>query len=65
MRKFVKLAKPYVDEIESPHLSGTYHVDKMMVHVRKEKMEKGHYQWLWNLMDTTIRFWMHKHFAKA
>src|SRR5215208_1605568 len=41
-----------------PHLSGIYHVDEMMVHVRKEKMEKGHYQWLWNLMDNTTRFWI-------
>ena len=46
IRKFVKLVKPYVDQIEAPHLSGIYHVDEMMVHVRKEKMEKGHYQWL-------------------
>jgi transposase-like protein len=33
-------------------------VDEMMVHVRKEEMEKGHYQWLWNLMDDTTRFWI-------
>jgi transposase-like protein len=58
IRRFVKLVKPYVDNIESPHLSGIYHVDEMMVHVRKEKMEKGHYQWLWNLMDNTTRFWI-------
>jgi len=49
IRKFVKVVKPYVDQIEAPHLSGIYHVDEMMVHVRKEKTEKGHYQWLWNL----------------
>jgi transposase-like protein len=30
----------------------------MMVHVRKEKMDKGHYTWLWNLMDDTTRFWI-------
>lgn len=58
LRKFVLLVKPYVDQIEAPHLSGIYHVDEMMVHVRKEKMEKGHYQWLWNLMDNTTRFWI-------
>jgi putative transposase len=58
IRKFVKLVKPYVDQIEPPHLSGIYHVDEMMVHVRKEKMEKGDYQWLWNLMDNTTRFWI-------
>jgi putative transposase len=58
IRKFVRLVKPYVDKIEAPHLSGIYHVDEMMVHVRKEKVEKGHYQWLWNLMDNTTRFWI-------
>lgn len=58
IRKFVRLVKPYVDSIEAPHLSGIYHVDEMMVHVRKEKMEKGHYAWLWNLMDNTTRFWI-------
>lgn len=58
IRKFVKLVKPYVDQIEAPHLSGVYHVDEMMVHVRKETMEKGHYAWLWNLMDNTTRFWI-------
>jgi putative transposase len=58
IRKFVRLVKPYIDQIEAPHLSGIYHVDEMMVHVRKEKMEKGHYQWLWNLMDNTTRFWI-------
>lgn len=30
----------------------------MIVHVRKEQMEKGHYAWLWNLMDDTTRFWV-------
>jgi putative transposase len=58
IKKFVRLVKPYVDRIEAPHLSGIYHVDEMMVHVRKEKVEKGHYQWLWNLMDNTTRFWI-------
>jgi putative transposase len=58
IRKFVKLVKPYVDSIEAPHLSGIYHVDEMMVHVRKEQNGAGHYQWLWNLMDNTTRFWI-------
>ncbi|MFY3742222.1 MAG: transposase-like protein/predicted RNA-binding Zn-ribbon protein involved in translation (DUF1610 family) [Candidatus Nitrosomirales archaeon] len=58
IRKFVRLVKPYVDSIEPPHLSGIYHVDEMMVHVRKENTEKGHYAWLWNLMDNTTRFWI-------
>lgn len=58
IRKFVKLVKPYVDSIEAPHLSGVYHVDEMMVHVRKEENGVGHYAWLWNLMDNTTRFWI-------
>jgi putative transposase len=34
-------------------------VDEMMIHVRRERMERvGHYQWLWNLMDDTTRFWI-------
>jgi putative transposase len=58
IRKFVRLVKPYVDSIEAPHLSGVYHVDEMMVHVRKEENGVGHYAWLWNLMDNTTRFWI-------
>jgi transposase-like protein len=49
---------PFVDKITPPHLSGIYHVDEMMVHVRRENMKVGHYQWLWNLMDNTTRFWI-------
>ncbi len=55
IRKFSAVVKPFVDQIVPPHLSGVYHVDEMMVHVRREKMEKGNYQWLWNLMDDTTR----------
>lgn len=44
--------------MQPPHTSGIDHVDEMMVHVRKEQMEKGHYAWLWNLMDDTTRFWI-------
>lgn len=58
IRKFVKVVGPYVDQLVPPHISGIYHVDEMMVHVRKESNEKGHYQWLWNLMDNTTRFWI-------
>jgi transposase-like protein len=58
IRKFVDTVKPFVDSISPPHLSGIYHVDEMMVHVRREKMEIGHYQWLWNLMDNTTKFWI-------
>jgi transposase-like protein len=58
IRKFVKVVKPYVDQLVPPHLSGIYHVDEMVVHVRKEENGKGHYQWLWNLMDNSTRFWI-------
>ena len=56
--KFVDTVKPYVDAITPPHLSGIYHVDEMMVHVRREKQEMGHYQWLWNVMDNGTKFWI-------
>jgi putative transposase len=56
--KFVDTVKPYVDSISPPHLSGIYHVDEMMIHVRREKHEIGHYQWLWNVMDNTTKFWI-------
>ena len=49
---------PFVDTLTSPNLSGIYHVDEMLVHTKREKMEWGHYQWLWNLMDDTPRFWL-------
>ncbi len=58
IRKFATVVKPYVDQIVPPHLSGIYHVDEMMVHVRKGENAKGHYQWLWNLMDNTTRYWI-------
>jgi len=28
----------------------------MMIHVRKDEMEKGHYAWLWNMSDHDTRF---------
>jgi putative transposase len=49
---------PFVDSLPLPHLSGIHHIDEMVVHVRKEKIDKGNYQWLWNLMDNTTRFWI-------
>lgn len=58
IRRFVDIVQPYVDSIQPQHLSGIYQVDEMMVNVRREKMDKGHYQWLWNLMDDTTRFWV-------
>ena len=30
----------------------------MMIHAKRERMELGRYQWLWNLMDDTTRFWV-------
>lgn len=57
VRKFGELVAPFVEQFK-PELSGVYHVDEMVVHVRKEKIDKGHYQWLWNMMDNTTRFWI-------
>src|SRR5688500_211180 len=58
IRKFVDTVKPYVDAITPPHLSGIHHVDEMLIHVRREKQEIGHYQWLWNVMDNGTKFWI-------
>gem|GEM_PF-6694741 len=56
-----------------PKTGGVYHVDEMLLHVRKENNEQtlnhsqenhihkffdNHYSWLWNLMDSTTRFWI-------
>ena len=57
-----------------PQVGGVYQVDEMMLHVRKENNESkmtlsnpdnhtnrqfdNHYSWLWNLMDSTTRFWI-------
>ncbi|MGB6463139.1 MAG: DDE-type integrase/transposase/recombinase [Nitrosotalea sp.] len=57
VQRFADEVSPFVDKL-TPHLGGIYHVDEMMVHVRREEMAKGHYQWLWNLMDDTTRFWI-------
>lgn len=57
IRKFGEVVAPYVDQFK-PQLSGVYHVDEMAVHVRKESTLKGHYSWLWNMMDNTTRFWI-------
>ena len=57
IRKFGEVVAPYVDQFQ-PQLSGVYHVDEMMIHVRKETTQKGHYSWLWNMMDNTTRFWI-------
>jgi putative transposase len=58
IQRFADTVSPFVNSLTPPHLSGIYHVDEMMVHVRREHHEVGHYQWLWNLMDDTTRFWI-------
>jgi len=64
------LVQPYADSL-FPKTGG--HVDEMLLHVRKENNEQtmnhsdenhthkffdDHYSWLWNLMDSTTRFWI-------
>jgi hypothetical protein len=56
--RFADIVSPFVNRLVPPHLSGIYHVDEMMIHITREQMEKGNYQWLWNLMDNTTRFWI-------
>jgi putative transposase len=56
--RFADIVSPFVNRLVPPHLSGIYHVDEMMIHVTRGQMEKGNYQWLWNLMDDTTRFWI-------
>lgn len=64
LQKYVQIAKDFVDDLK-PELSGIYHVDEMMVHVRKtEPIKTGskhgtqqhNYDWLWNLADHDTRF---------
>jgi len=58
IQKFGEVVTPFVDSLIPKEMSGVYHVDEMAVHVRKEEIDKGHYQWLWNMMDNTTRFWI-------
>jgi putative transposase len=74
IRKFNSIVKPYVDSFVPTQLSGVCQVDEMLLHVRNEKNEANmtlenkenhtnrkfdnHYSWLWNLMDSTTRFWI-------
>jgi len=58
IRKFGEVVTPFVDSLTPKEMSGVYHIDEMVVHVRKEEIDKGHYQWLWNMMDNTTRFWI-------
>lgn len=71
LRKWVKTVQPYVDSFVPMNVSGVYHVDEMLLHVRKEHNEANmtlehkenhtnrkfddHYSWLWNLMDSSTR----------
>ncbi len=74
IHKFNQTVKPYVDSFVPSQVGGVYHVDEMLLHVRKENNETkmtlankenhthrkfdNHYSWLWNLMDSTTRFWI-------
>jgi putative transposase len=74
IRKFNTTVQPYVDSFVPAQVGGVYHVDEMLLHVRKENNEANmtlgnkenhtnrkfdnHYSWLWNLMDSTTRFWI-------
>jgi transposase-like protein len=58
IRKFGEVVTPFVDSLVPKDVSCIYHVDEMAVHVRKETTDKGHYQWLWNMMDHTTKFWI-------
>ncbi|MEP0824001.1 MAG: DDE-type integrase/transposase/recombinase [Nitrososphaera sp.] len=74
IRKFNQTVQPYVDSFVPAQVGGVYHVDEMLLHVRKEDNDMNmtlenkenhtnrkfdnHYSWLWNLMDSTTRFWI-------
>lgn len=74
IRKFNKVVQPYVDSFVPSQVSGVYHVDEMLVHVRNEDNDMNmnlankenhtnrkfdnHYSWLWNLCDSTTRLWI-------
>lgn len=56
VQRFGEVVAPFVDSLKAPNMSGIFHVDEMVVHVRREEISKGHYQWLWNYLDETTRF---------
>jgi transposase-like protein len=58
VQRFAEVVSPFVNSLSPPHLGGVYQVDEMVVHVRREENAKGHYQWLWNFMDDSTRFWV-------
>jgi putative transposase len=74
LRKFNTIVQPYVDSFVPSRVGGVYHVDEMLLHVRKEnntpimtlenkenhthRKFDNHYSWLWNVMDSRTRFWI-------
>jgi transposase-like protein/predicted nucleic acid-binding Zn finger protein len=58
VQRFGEVVGPYVDSLVPKDVSGVYHVDEMMIHVKDGQTEKGHYRWLWNMMDNTTKFWI-------
>jgi len=58
VQRFADVVSPFVNSLNPPHLGGVFQVDEMVVHVRREEIGKGHYQWLWNFMDDSTRFWV-------
>jgi transposase-like protein len=36
IQRFADVVSPFVNSLTAPHVSGIYHVDEMMVHVRRE-----------------------------
>lgn len=69
--KFAHVIRPYVDSLVPSQVGGVYHVDDMLLQVRKENNSElqtkenhtrhkfdNHYSWLWNLMDSKTRFWI-------
>ena len=72
LQKYVGIARDFVDDLK-PELSGIYHVDEMVVRVRKtEKMKRANqygiqnenYAWLWNLADHDTRFLLSSRVSK-
>jgi transposase-like protein len=64
LQKYVRIAKAFVDDLK-PELSGIYHVDEIVVRVRKTEpmkiankcgVQNENYAWLWNLADHNTRF---------
>jgi putative transposase len=74
IRRFERTVAPYVESFVPAQVSGVYQVDEMLLHVRKENNDMNmtlenkenhtnrkfdnHYSWLWNLMDSTTRYWI-------